>query len=411
MERTHLPTLSGDGIGLRPVGGSSRKARMKPHATILGQPSWRIRSETVEAYVTRLGGQLAPVTFDRRGRRIQPYAVAPWVTEKLDKSTSGIIRALRGDFFCMPFGANQTPFRGERHPEHGETASTRWTFKSLSRSAGRTRLHLSMNTKVRRGRVDKHICLVDGQNALYSQHIISSMSGPMNFGHHATLKFPDAPGSGQISTSKFVYGQTAPERLENPENRGYSILKAAAPFRSLQRVPTITGTNTDLSRYPARRGFEDVAIVVNDQRSKLAWTAVVFPEQRYVWFSLKDPHQLPFTMFWLSNGGRHYPPWNGRHVNVMGLEDLLSYYYMGLAESVSKNPFLKKGYPTYIKLSPRKPLVVNYIMAVATIPRGFDKVSSIRASRDAVTLRSRSGKQVEAAVDTKFLQSSALGGA
>ena len=112
MERTHLPTLSGDGIGLRPMGGSSRKARMKPHATILGQPSWRIRSETVEAYVTRLGGQLAPVTFDRRGRRIQPYAVAPWVTEKLDKSTSGIIRALRGDFFCMPFGANQTPFRG-----------------------------------------------------------------------------------------------------------------------------------------------------------------------------------------------------------------------------------------------------------------------------------------------------------
>ena len=171
---------------------SSRSARkMKPHATVLGQPSWRIRSSTMEAYVTQLGGQLAPVTFDRRDRKIQPYAVAPWATEKVDKSTSGILRALRGDFFCMPFGANQTPFRSERHPEHGETASAKWSFKSLNRSAGRTCLHLSMNTKVRRGCVDKRIGLMDGHNALYCQHLISSMSGPMNFGHHATLKFPD----------------------------------------------------------------------------------------------------------------------------------------------------------------------------------------------------------------------------
>ena len=33
--------------------------------TILGQPSWRVASKNVEAYVTEIGGQLAPVTFDR----------------------------------------------------------------------------------------------------------------------------------------------------------------------------------------------------------------------------------------------------------------------------------------------------------------------------------------------------------
>ena len=72
------------------------------------------------AFVTRIGGHLGPVTFDRRGRKIMPLSVAPWAAERLDLATPPIIRALRGDFFCMPFGGNATPFRGrgsiERHP-------------------------------------------------------------------------------------------------------------------------------------------------------------------------------------------------------------------------------------------------------------------------------------------------------
>src|SRR5256885_7909802 len=96
--------------------------------TVLGQPSWRVASRRVEAYVTRTGGHMGPAVFDRRGRKIAPLSIAPWATEKLDKATPPIIAALRGDFFCMPFGGNSTPYRGERHPIHGETANSRWTL-------------------------------------------------------------------------------------------------------------------------------------------------------------------------------------------------------------------------------------------------------------------------------------------
>src|SRR4051812_20685357 len=114
-----------------------------------------------------------------------------------------------------------------------------------------------METKIRRGRGDKRICLVRGQHALYCLPTISGMTGAMPLGHHAMLKFPEFPGSGVISTSPFVFGQTFYQPTENPEARGYSMLKPAARFDSLKRVPTITGERTDLSRYPARRGFED----------------------------------------------------------------------------------------------------------------------------------------------------------
>ncbi|HVM49705.1 MAG TPA: hypothetical protein VMU04_16885 [Candidatus Acidoferrum sp.] len=385
---------------------------MKPTSTtpgstrvIRGQPSWRFASADVEAWVTRMGGQLGPVTFDRRRRRIQPYSVAPWAEEPVDRSLPPIIRALRGDFFCLPFGGNATPFRGEKHPVHGETANARWRLESLTSAAGSTCLHLSLRTKIRPGRVDKRLWLRDGEQVIYSQHVVSGMTGPMNLGHHAMLTFPAAPGSGRVSTSRFVYGQVFPGALEAPEQGGYSWLKPGAEFASLEKVPTVDGRTTDLTRYPARRGFEDLVMLVSDTERPFAWTAVSFPEEGYAWFALKDPHILRQTIFWISNGGRHYPPWNGRHVDVMGLEEVCSNFHLGLAESAQANPISAKGYSTCLALSPRQPLVVPYIMGVAAIPRGFDRVAAIQPAGNGrgITLRAASGKTAQAAVRLDFL--------
>jgi hypothetical protein len=366
---------------------------------IFGQPSWRIAAKSVEAFVTRKGGQLAPVTFKIKGRRIEPFAVAPWATEKVDRSVPAIVRILRGDFFCMPFGGNATPYRGEHHPLHGETANATWTLQDAQPG----HLHLSLRTKVRPGRVDKHIFLRNGQNIVYQRHVISGMAGPMSFGHHAMLRFPDETGSGLISTSRFVYGQVYPDWFERPENRGYQALKPGAEFTTLSAVPMLNGQTTDVSRYPARRGFEDLVGLVADPRLTLGWTAVAFPKHRYVWFALRDPRVLTGTLFWITNGGRHYPPWNGRHVNVMGLEDVTTYYGPGLAESVGENPLTRRGYATCAQLDPATPFVVNYIFGVAAIPAGFDHVAHLEPAECAVEMRSRSGKVVHARVDTEFL--------
>ncbi len=376
---------------------------------IHGQPSWHLASTQVEAFVTELGGHLGPVTFDRKGRKLKPYSVAPWTEEQTAPSLPPILKVLRGDFFCLPFGGNSSPFGTEKHPVHGETANGRWRFRSLETRGGRCCLHLSLQTKVRPGRVEKRLWVVDGHNAIYSQHAVSGMNGPMNFGHHAMLKFPDAPGSGLVSTSRFVYGQVLPQAFELPANGGYSWLKPGAEFTSLRKVPTLAGDTTDLTRYPARRGFEDLVLLVSDPKAAFAWTAVTFPQERYVWFALKDPRVLQETIFWLSNGGRHYPPWSGRHINVMGLEEVTSYFHLGLAESARKNPLSAKGFPTCVKLNPGKQLVVPYIMGVAEIPAGFARVASIRETPGGrgICLESANGKRATAAVDLAFLQAGA----
>ena len=372
---------------------------------VKGQPSWRLANRNVEAFVTELGGHLGPVTFSLRGRKIQPFSVAPWAEEKTEPSLPAIIKALRGDFFCLPFGGNATPYRKEKHPVHGETANAHWQLASLTKDAGQTVLHLSLATKVRRGHVDKILMLRDGQNLVYSKHIVSNMSGPMSPGHHAMLKFPEAPRSGVLSTSPFVYGEVFPGVFELPEKGGYSSLSPGAQFDSLERVPALDGGTADLTLYPARRGFEDLVMIVSDTNVPFAWVATVFSKERYVWFALKNPNVLRQTVFWLSNGGRHYPPWSGRHVNVMGIEDVTACFHYGLAESAAGNPIAAKGFPTCLSLNPRRPTVIPYIMGVAEIPRGFDRVAAIEPGPDgqSIRLQSRAGKQISVAVSLDFL--------
>ena len=99
-----------------------------PLRTIHGQPSWSLQSSHVQAYLTQLGGQLAPAEFRLGRRTVAPFSIAPWAEEKLAPGTPALLAALRGDFFCAPFGGNGTPWRGERHPPHGETANANWTL-------------------------------------------------------------------------------------------------------------------------------------------------------------------------------------------------------------------------------------------------------------------------------------------
>jgi hypothetical protein len=370
---------------------------------ICGQKSFVIRNRNIEAAVTELGGHLGPVTFSLGKKKVQPFSVAPWWNEKLAPGTPALLRALRGDFFCLPFGGNGKAWHGEKHPPHGEVANSKWKCESLKREGDEVNLKLSLKTKVRAGRVDKRIRLVDGHSVVYQEHIVNGFSGATSLGHHAMLKFPDREGAGRLSTSKLALGQVFVEPVELPAQRGYSILKAGAVFDDLERVPDITGGTADVSRYPARRGFEDIVMLVAHPEVKVGWSAVAFPEEGYVWFSLRDPRVLVSTVLWISNGGRHYPPWNGRHVNVMGVEDVTAWFHYGLAESAEANPMTALGYATNRVLSAKEPLTVRYIMGLAPIGKRFERVADIKLGHDSVTLEGEAGDVVKLPVDVKFL--------
>ena len=384
---------------------SQFSASVLPLEKVLGADSWLLNKGHVEAAMTCIGGQIAPVQFRIGSKRIAPYSVAPWAQEQLDAATPNILRVLRGDFFCAPFGGNATVCNGEKFPLHGEPANAHWQLIETKENTRELTAEFSLKTTIRPGEIRKLVRLVGSQTCLYQRHTLTGFSGSLPMGHHAMLKFPDAPMSGLISTAPFVYGQVFPAAFENPAVGGYQALKPGATFKDLHQVPTNDGSTADLAQYPARPGFEDLVMIVANPKQRLGWTAVAFPREGYVWFALKDAHVLRNTVFWISNGGRHYSPWSGRHTLVLGVEDVTAYFHYGVAESSNPNLISKQGMPTAIELKPDTPTVVNYIQGIAAIPNGFDRVAVIKASEDrkSITLTSTNNHEVTAPVDLDFL--------
>ena len=348
--------------------------------------------------MTRTGGQIGPVKF-RVGRQIiEPFHTAPWCGKAEARKLIPLLRELRGDFFCAPFGAGPA-WRGEAHPPHGETANADWTVTSSTPE----RLVAVLQTRVRPGKITKVIEARPDETNLYQTHTFEGFKGAMCLGHHAMLDF-NRNGPGIVSTSKLRMAQVLPVPFENPAQGGYSSLKQGAWLRRLDQVPMADGGKTDLTRFPAREGFEDLVMIHHKAADDFAWAAVVFPEKKFVWFSLKNPAYLASTVLWHSNGGRHYEPWNGRHRGVLGVEDVTAYFHLGLGASLAPNPWKKKGVPTSLSFARGKPTRVPYIMGVAAVPADFDSVRSIRRTATGIRLESVSGRLIDHVVDTSFIQ-------
>jgi hypothetical protein len=372
-----------------------------------------ISTREVELAVTRLGGHMAPVTFFRdTDKAVQPYYISPWQNEKPSKMPAAALVPLRGDFFCLPFGANTEEVAGEQHPPHGETAGAKWSFVGRKKTGDVITLTLSIDTKVRRGRVTKELSLVDGHNVVYSRNIIEDFAGRVPLGHHATLPLPEKEGALRIATSPFRFGMTCPGLFSDPKRGEYQSLLPGAKWTDLTKVPVAWkgAPDADLTCLPARYGYADLIQIVNErweQTDSPAWTTATYAELGYVWFSLKDPAVLGSTLFWIENHGRHGHPWNGRN-SCLGLEDVTAHFADGLAASMRENTLTKEGVETTLELRADRPTSVNYIQGVVKVPNGFEMVRAMEFASGRVTLVSTTGKRVSTAVRHEFLKTGKL---
>ena len=388
------------------IAAAAEPAKME---TIDAQPSWILESPQVRLAVTKVGGQMAPVTFLRdSGKPVQPYHVSPWQNEGLKDLPAPVLTALRGDWFCLPFGGNGDAFRHEKHPPHGEVAGAEWTYVDTKHDGGRHTLVLAFEPQARKGKIVKELSLVEGHNAVYSRHIVTGFSGPAPCGHHATLAMPDEPGVFRVSTSPIEFGMTNPSRFSDPAKREYQALAIAAPFTDLAHVPLLEkGTgDADLTRLPERQGYADLVQVVNKQDAT-AWTCATRTDEGWLWYALKDPRVLRSTLLWIENRGRHGSPWNGRN-NCLGLEDVTSFFADGLAASAGANLLTRRGVPTAIEFTADKPTEIRYIQGVTRVPEGFGKVVAAEYAPGAVTFVAEGGERVTVPVRHEFLSGAGL---
>ncbi len=376
---------------------------------VAGQSAWILRNRNVELALTRRGGQMAPVRFRAdSGHPIEPYYVSPWQGRGV-KTGEPVLDPLRGDFFCMPFGANADAWRGETHRVHGETAGRAWSSAKIEDRHGVAVLSATMKTRVRPGKVTKRLSVIEGHDVVYCQHVLEGFAGSMPLGHHPTLAMPKTPGAMRVTTSAFELGMTNPSLAEPPLENEYQSLAIGEPFTDLSEVPLRFKDRPvdDLTRFPAREGYTDLLAVFKQPEPRPAWTAAVHTEGGYLWYSLKDPRVLPATVFWISNRGRQGSPWNGQN-RCLGLEDVCGYFAEGLAASIKANPVSRAGFPTVVKCRADRPTIINYIQGVVPVPQAFQVVRKVRFQPGRVVFTANGDRTVTAEVQWEFLRTGEL---
>jgi hypothetical protein len=88
------------------------------------------------------------------------------------------------------------------------------------------------------------------------------------------------------------------------------------------------------------------------------------------------------------------------------VEDMTGFFHMGLAASVRPNSLNQRGVRTSLEPGTDGRISIPYIQGVARIPREFDCVNSIIATRNARTilLVADSGSAVEVPCFTSFIE-------
>lgn len=336
----------------------------------------------------RHGGMIKNFTVaSQPSATIKPLHTAPWALDPRETfdDISLVEQKLSGDFFCAPFGG------GGEGPIHGNTANGLWSLLLPARDNApddAISATYQLREKVKGAVVTKQFELRAGDPLLYQRHQFQGGEGHLPIGHHAMIC---VPGGASLSFSEKQFSATPVQAPEPDASRGASLLKYPQKIDGLGPLQTRSGEPVDIYNYPFADNHEDLVIMAERPTARLGWTAALAQQDGFLFFSIKDATVLPETLLWMSNGGRNYAPWLGRHKHVLGIEEVATSCHNNgtFASAIERSP---DGLPQGLTLSPGKVSTINYAFGAIAPPSGWTKVSDIEINAGHLVLVDVSGE-------------------
>jgi hypothetical protein len=308
-------------------------------------------------------GHIAAMRIEAGGRTLTPLHRAPWIDEPADRLPpdlpEGVVR-LSGDFLCAPFSRSDV----EEAPLHGWPANSGWDLLDSAATADGWRARFRLRRTVMGATVEKTLALRDHHPFLYQEHAFFGGSGAISVAHHAMTVMREG---GRLAFSPKRLATTLADPLEPDPARGRYLLAYPARATDLSRFPTVDGGTPDLREDGAEPDREDFVTLVEADHGGPGWTAVAREAEADLVLVLKNPAELPVTMLWMSNGGRDYAPWSGRHRGVLGIEDGRT--AIGHAASIGDNWLKREGVATAFDLGGH----VSFRQVIGALPLAAGK--------------------------------------
>jgi hypothetical protein len=306
--------------------------------------------------LNRLGAMLAPVVFTAPGLPdFSPMQVAPWHAEPIGAEQAGLMRGLRGDWPCVPFGRTDRPADlpagwATRTPHdawgHGHSAHHDWDWLSTD-DPHTLSLTIALPASDPIRRLTRTVRAQPDASAVdLALHIEARIPCTLPVALHPTLRL-DA-GRMELDLPNHGPGLTYPV----PAEPGRSRLAPGQRFDRLDAAPTADGPPADLTRYPQPRDSEDLLQLMSLEGAVTARYLDLGWALTLDW----DRTLLPDAMLWVSHRGRLAPPWSGRHL-ALGVEPVCGTFDLGrVASPPADHPLAAR---TGLTLDPGTPLVLR----------------------------------------------------
>lgn len=299
---------------------------------------------------------LAPVVFHAPGHAdFTPLHIAPWADEPDAHRWPPALARLRGDWPCVPFGRIDRPDAlpdtwAPRTPNddwgHGHAAHHDWQWLETG-DPQCLQLQITLPEAHDIHRLSRSVRAVPGTAALELELVIEARRPcQLPAALHPTLRLN--AGRVRLSVPHHGPGVTYPVAPEP----GHSRAAIDARFDSLAAVPLGAGGSADFTTYPQPVDSEELMQLMDIRGA----VGVDYLDAGWHLEIDWDRALLPDLMLWVSHGGRHHAPWNGRHY-ALGLEPVNAALDLG---RVAKPPAghalaARNG----LTLTPERPCVIR----------------------------------------------------
>ena len=315
--------------------------------------------------VENLGGMLGPTLFVLSdGRQVAPFQVAPWASEDGGEALPGILKRLRGEWPCVPFGsdADRAPAAGWPGSQasgtvdpfpHGFSSNNDWRFEgevdgSIALAIDYPEEH-PIRGLLRRVTPDANGAALDFELMIYVRR-----DCVLPIGLHPTFRLPAKAGAMRIEVGPEVAGMTFPAPVDDS-----SVFEQGALLEPWHDVPLKAGGRLDVRQVPLPQPTEELVQLLDMPGQASLWNTAEGYRVRLSW----NPEHYPSALLWFSNRGRSMAPWNGRHL-ALGFEPICSAFDLGLQISAAENPISRRGVPTARAFRAGETFVTKYRIEV-----------------------------------------------
>lgn len=312
---------------------------------------------------------LGPVDFRVGDRWVQPFAVAPWSGDPAGRLADipPLLRRLRGEWPCVPFGGTGMPNglpddwstgaqpAWHRH-DHGYSSNHQWVVDSASECAVSLSIDYPDDHPV--ARLERRITFHPTEPRIDLELIILARENVvMPVGLHPVFRLPTTPGGAKLELKPGVRLWSFPVDVEP----GKSAAAADQRDVALRHLRSRVGGPLDITTLPLAGESEDLMLATGTEGHAVLHNR----EQEYSVKLNWNADDLPSCGLWLSNRGRGFYPWNGRFCAI-GIEPVAAPFDLGPVFT-SDNPMSRAGHKTGVTLVAGEPWFTQYSIAVSAL--------------------------------------------